>query len=454
MRCAGDQSILLLGHVLVDLALSEGAPPKPRLGGIMHAARALWALDCPFGLAYCGPDYLRPLLERAAKRYGAVSLQQVASVSGSPGVMVIEDPKEAGAQGYHYLLRDDLQVLVADGKLGQALDHARWSGILVIAGEFDLGWVVSAVQARAKRVDLDIGNYEGDWETIQAISGAIETLIVSTSSPQFPATVDDPLSSLAEKAIRLGAKGLLLKENRGGARYRCLITSSQTVSIGAQLRPVRHSVGVGDCFDAAFVALRDRMSCDDALSYAAVIAAEYAVAASSDGFKKAVQGWLQVPLGDIRQLEGVSLPWELRTQHSIYIAAPDFDYVDRTALERVVSALMYHNFRPRRPVQEHGQTSLGTNAREKRRLYQADIQLLLQCSMVVAVILNDDPGTLIEIGFAIAKGIPVVVYDPCRQAANLMLTQGPQLISAELDDVITAVFATLGRGRTVTNGQV
>ncbi len=37
------------------------------------------------------------------------------------------------------------------------------------------------------------------------------------------------------------------------------------------------------------------------------------------------------------------------------LPGPGFDYVDATHIEALVSCLKYHNFRPRRPVKEHGQ---------------------------------------------------------------------------------------------------
>ena len=59
---------------------------------------------------------------------------------------------------------------------------------------------------------------------------------------------------------------------------------------------------------------------------------------------------------------------------------------------------------------------------------------------MLAVLLYNDPGTLIEIGIAVERGMPVLVYDPYGQADNLMLTQLPQVITVDLDAVITATF--------------
>lgn len=67
------------------------------------------------------------------------------------------------------------------------------------------------------------------------------------------------------------------------------------------------------------------------------------------------------------------------------------------------------------------------------------------CQVLVAVMLYDDPGTLIEIGIAVERGIPVIVYDPGSRADNLMLTQLPFLVSSDLDQVISVVFDCASR---------
>ena len=85
---------------------------------------------------------------------------------------------------------------------------------------------------------------------------------------------------------------------------------------------------------------------------------------------------------------------------------------------------------------------MGVNASEERRqtLCDADMRLLDECQLLVAVMLYDDPGTLIEIGIAVEREIPVIVYDPYSRADNLMLTQLPFCVSSDLDQVISAVF--------------
>ena len=77
---------------------------------------------------------------------------------------------------------------------------------------------------------------------------------------------------------------------------------------------------------------------------------------------------------------------------------------------------------------------------ERQRLFHGDMHLLDQCNMQIAVLLYNDPGTMIEIGLAAQRGIPTLVYDPNKIADNCMLTELPTLVSSDLDEIIAKVF--------------
>ena len=60
--------------------------------------------------------------------------------------------------------------------------------------------------------------------------------------------------------------------------------------------------------------------------------------------------------------------------------------------------------------------------------------------MLIAVLLYNDPGTLIEIGLAAQRGLPTLVYDPFNLAENCMLTELPTLVSNDMDVIMSKVF--------------
>lgn len=156
------------------------------------------------------------------------------------------------------------------------------------------------------------------------------------------------------------------------------------------------------------------------------------ISTSSDLFK---------PIG------GVVLPWEERQRFGIYLAAPDFTYADRRAIQKALAALTYHNFNVRRPIAENRELPPNTPLSTLQQTYRADYDLLKQCSLVFAVPTGRDPGTLVEIGIAIEANVPVVVYDPARENANTMVIAGTDHYSADLDDSLNAVFRILSRVR-------
>ena len=57
--------------------------------------------------------------------------------------------------------------------------------------------------------------------------------------------------------------------------------------------------------------------------------------------------------------------------------------------------------------------------------------------------LERDPGTLIEMGMAMAVEKPVVTFDPRRQNENTMVIGGSASYSDDLDTNLNALFMTL-----------
>jgi hypothetical protein len=58
----------------------------------------------------------------------------------------------------------------------------------------------------------------------------------------------------------------------------------------------------------------------------------------------------------------------------------------------------------------------------------------------VAVLLFEDPGTLVEVGLASERELPVIVYDPLNIARNPFIRDLPVLVSSSLDIVVSGVF--------------
>ena len=434
------RKIVLVGESVVDVTRETPvSPTKVRLGGVFHAARAAWAIGAQYNLAYYGPAYLDSEVLKFARSHGVGAVTKIGEISGCPNVMLIADATEAGPQGYEHLLSEHASYTLDAKKLLDLLEDA--TDVVILAGNFDLAPVLSAVSKSKIRIHVDLGNGPSQFEVTKRAGGRLTTVFLSTSSQVFAPLASGLPTSLEKLAGELAAK-VILKENRGGAR---LFGSKGVLRVGSQRRDIVHSVGVGDVFDVVFVSMAQSQGDREALDYASWVAAEYAVTTFPADFKRGAKRVLGLRPAQLRTLPSVSLPWEKRSQSQIYIAAPDFDYVDRGPIDRLVECLKYHNFSPRLPVRENGQANDKMTAQERRRLYDLDLGLLGACDLVIAVHMFDDPGTLIEIGLAHARGVPVVVYDPWDRVKNIMLEHVPELVSSSLEKVITATFDVIAR---------
>lgn len=141
------------------------------------------------------------------------------------------------------------------------------------------------------------------------------------------------------------------------------------------------------------------------------------------------------------------MPWHARPDFQIYFAAPDFSYIDRKYVDGALEALAYHNFRPRRPVQENGELEPHSPMDKMRAIYLRDLSLLGECDLVFSLPLERDPGTLVEIGLALAVNKPVITYDPHKENANTMVAAGSTVYSDKLDTCLNGLFEVISRLR-------
>lgn len=430
--------ICLIGDIFVDVTLKTRVNPlKMRLGGIIHSARSLWALNIDYSLAYFAPRYLISHIEAYLEKFGNPETFYLGEVETSPYVMLIQEAKETGNQGYEFILRDNLKIKYDDNCLEKLKYFSR---VLVISGNYDLHKIFTNLSPSCK-ISIDLAN------NINEISSLIrsqnyETIFLSTSSSFFleyyEKEKDFQIRLFFEVFIGI-TKRVVLKENRGGSRAFDFL-SSQLFSIPSQTQTITHSVGVGDVYDAVCVVKQNELSFEESLHYASWIATEYALTTFPEDFKIMTKRILGTSIKDIIALGGVSLPWEKRKKINIYIAAPDFDFVETSLIDQLCESLSYHNFSPRRPIAENGQMESNASKERKKELFQKDMKLLSECQVLIAVLLYNDPGTLLEIGLASERGLPTLVYDPFNISSNCMLTQLPEIISADLDEIISGTF--------------
>ncbi|MCE6992930.1 nucleoside 2-deoxyribosyltransferase [Dyadobacter sp. CY323] len=428
--------VCLIGEVFVDVSLrTKQTQTKMRLGGIVHAARALWAMEIPYSVGYFAPSYLDRHIESYLNAHDCEEIIKLGNVDGAPNVFLIEEVKEVANQGYTLILGDEATYDYNESAF-EKLRQISFSDGLLFAGNFDIS--ISAWKLSIEKLHVDVTNRISSVDDLERITTKISTLFVSTSSPLFKNTFKnnfEDFSSLFQKYC----DQLVLKENRGGSR--AIDYGSGTTAIAAsQTRPIVHSVGVGDVYNVAYIVRIQQLSQNLAMTYSSWVAAEYASTTYPDDFKTNVARINNSQISELKALGGVYIPWESRKAINVYIAAPDFNFVDTSPIDEVANSLEYHNFSPRRPIKENGQMEENADKTRRQQIFSTDMVLLDSCQILVAVLIYNDPGTLIEIGLASARGLPVFVYDPFSIANNCMLTELPDLVSSDLDELIAEIF--------------
>lgn len=430
---------LLIGEVTVDFTMpTRISGAKVRLGGVVHAARGLWASGREYSVGAFCPTYLVEEARHFLMQHGCQEFVLLGEVAGAPNVVAIADVQEVGHQGYEDILRDKRQVI----PLYDKIDLNRFNLVIIFPGRYNLKDIINKFHPESN-ITIDVAYDVNNLEVLCEIKNKITSLVISTSSQLFSTLGSVSVAPLLELSKNIGAKYLLLKENRGGSRLFDL-TLDDVEYIGATLDATVNSVGVGDVFTAVFGSFLD-VKVQDAAWRGMQVATVYSQTTWPDDLRRDVQRELRVPIEIVRNLGGVSLPWHIRPSLQIYLAAPDFSYAEHEEINVAVAALEYHNFRVRRPVKENGEADREAPIESLSDYYLNDVQMLRECAAVFAIPIERDPGTLVEIGLAIEMGKPVITFDPHHENRNTMVVQGSVSYSADLDICLNGTFEALSK---------
>lgn len=429
---------IIVGEVTIDFTMpSRNVEAKVRLGGIVHAARGLWAAGRSYSVGAFCPTYLAEQARKYLLEHGCEKFFLLGEVTGAPNLIAIADVQEVGHQGYEDILRDERTISF----IGDVAPLMEFDQIVVFPGRYDLNKVLQAAGPSAC-VTLDAAYDMGEASLRELANRRVSRLVLSTSSELFMGLASHDVTPLLELARQVGVAHLLLKENRGGSRLFDL-RSGRAEHITATLDVTVNSVGVGDAFTAVFGCFDGTVR--DAAWRGMQVATVYSQTTWPDDLRRDVQREFRLTVDNVRQLGGVTLPWHVRPMLPIYLAAPDFSYASRREIDVALFALEYHNFRVRRPVQENGEADPNAPLESLAPFFFKDVELLRECAAVFAIPLDRDPGTLVEMGMAMEMGKPVITYDPRHENRNTMVVQGSASYSADLDISLNAVFESLGR---------
>ncbi len=436
-----EQTVLIIGEVFIDthLDIVDKNGPLVRLGGIFHSARAFCSLEIRYALAYYAPDYLDEDINYWSLYLNTKGCHKLGSIKKAPNVMLVNESKEAGDMGYYNILKDQAEYVDIDD-INNIIKDVNPTDVLLYPGRYDNAKILKGLQGFNGKLHIDF-HYDSN-NILDNIKQKIETIVLSTSSDSYKQCCNGGLDRLIEFFHDCQVNQFLVKENRGGSF--CYLPEKKTIyESPSYYVPTMHSVGVGDVYNSVFISNLFGNSLAKRMKLAALCAAKYAETMSYEKYKANTRVVFD-NIDELSNLVGIRLPWKDRKSINIYLAAPDFPDVNTELLDKLKDCLLYHNFSPRLPVRENGLTTKVMKKEDELKIYQGDIKLLDECDLLIAVLLYNDPGTLIELGMFKQTGKPTIIYDPYNYCDNMFARNTPDHLCKTISDVISATYLCIG----------
>lgn len=435
------QKFLIIGEVFTDthLDITNSNNTIFRLGGIFHSARAFSAISTDYAMAYYAPSYLEEDINFYNVKLNSSGCFKLGKIDKCPNVMIVSESKEIGDQGYCNVLSEQAIYTETEDILN-IIDIVKPTDILINPGRYNTKSILNKLQNLDVKIHIDM-HYDS-ISLLDGYLGKIETIILSTSSNLFKNLCKGQLEGIIGYFKNYNINNILVKENRGGSY--CYSTKSGTIT-EAYSYPTKtmHSVGVGDVYNSVFISnkfdnLRNNMT------LASFIASKYASTMDFEVFKINVSDVLN-NYNKYSQLKGIRLSWEDRKNIDIYMAAPDFPYVNTDKLIKLGECLKYHNFNLRFPIKENGLSDENTTPTQKAQIFSKDMELLQTCDLLIATLLYNDPGTLVEIGAFGQMKKPTILFDPYKCCNNLFAEQFSTCYCQTIEDVVEKTFELMGK---------
>jgi len=188
-------------------------------------------------------------------------------------------------------------------------------------------------------------------------------------------------------------------------------------------------IGSGDIFTAVFAAYWAELGIDPVLS-----AQRASVAAAIHSERKL----LPIPV-DLDSVQKALIPLKPSKSRSkeeqphVYIAGPLFTFPQRWFIGEVLMRLSEQGVKPFSPYHEVG------TGKSSEQIVREDLAGLDASKAVFAILDGLDSGTLYEIGYAVAKGIPVVGFRQTASDRDLTMLLGSPLCRV-YDDLPSAIY--------------
>jgi hypothetical protein len=209
----------------------------------------------------------------------------------------------------------------------------------------------------------------------------------------------------------------------GGHGALVLVKGEAPVEVPAYRSENVWKIGSGDVFSAAFTYFWGHKE------FAAADAADLASRATSY-----YCGTRALPIPSAENLRTQVTAAVAPRGGKVYIAAPFFNLGERWIVEEVRDQLLHMEVEVFSPLHDVG---IGPGD----IVAKADLAGLDECSVVLAILNGGDAGTIFEIGYAVAKGIPVIALAQNTRPEDLKMPVGSGCRVYE--DLVTAIYQTV-----------
>lgn len=218
----------------------------------------------------------------------------------------------------------------------------------------------------------------------------------------------------------IGEHGADIVVLKMGGRGALVGWGSERQPIPAFLSEHIWKIGSGDVFSAAFLKFWaiDNMRPDEAALLSSKAVSSYVSTRS-----------LPIPLK--KDLQSTTFAPVVPGDGKIYLAAPFFNLGEIWMVEEARKCLHDMNVDVFSPLHDVGRGPA-------YQIAKADLEGLDNCDAVLAILNGGDAGTIFEIGYAVAKDIPVVALAQNVRPEDLKMVEGSGCTIA--DDFVTAIY--------------
>jgi hypothetical protein len=234
-------------------------------------------------------------------------------------------------------------------------------------------------------------------------------------------TQQSDVAAMGQQLLAQGAEVVVIKQGSVGAT---VFTVEGQTHVPAYRTSTVFSIGSGDIFSAVFAHywIEQRCKPAEAAAQASLATAYYCQTQA-----------LPLPQDPaaLQALELLPLPTTGHTRKYIYLAGPFFTMAERWLISETRQALRLTGNDVFSPLHDVGH-GLAND------VVPLDLEALDRCDVVFAIVDGLDSGTLFEVGYARAKGTPVVAFVQNETPENLKMLAGSGCIISA--DFSTAVY--------------